>query len=81
AGISLNSCHPGDVNSTLSHDLGFGGSDTPEQGAATPVWLATTPEGMSATGRYFSQMHEERCRFSDNKHAIEVLFAACLQYD
>jgi len=23
--IAVNACHPGDVNSTLSNDLGFGG--------------------------------------------------------
>ena len=36
AGITVNSCHPGDANSTLSNALGFGGSETPAQAAATP---------------------------------------------
>ena len=26
-GVTVNACHPGDVNSRLSNDLGFGGSD------------------------------------------------------
>ena len=42
-GICINVCHPGDVNSILSNNLGFGGSESPEQGAATPVWLAWSP--------------------------------------
>jgi NAD(P)-dependent dehydrogenase (short-subunit alcohol dehydrogenase family) len=41
--VWVNACHPGDVRSRLSANLGFGGHETPEQGAATPVWLATAP--------------------------------------
>jgi len=32
-GVQVNACHPGDVNSRLSSDLGFGGHETPDQGA------------------------------------------------
>jgi NAD(P)-dependent dehydrogenase (short-subunit alcohol dehydrogenase family) len=42
-GVKVNACHPGDVNSRLSNDLGFGGQTTPDKGADTPVWLATDP--------------------------------------
>lgn len=49
--VAVNACHPGDVNSTLSNDLGFGGHETPDQGAKTPVWLATDPMGLNKTGR------------------------------
>jgi len=30
--ISVNACHPGDVNSNLSNDLGFGGHESPGEG-------------------------------------------------
>ncbi len=80
-GISVNSCHPGDVNSTLSNDLGFGGSETPEQGAATPVWLATDPKGGKYSGRYFSHLRAEHCPFGEDRDALEALYAACLRYD
>jgi len=43
-GITVNSCHPGDVNSKLSNELGFGGHESPVEGASTPVWLATSPD-------------------------------------
>ncbi len=79
-GISVNSCHPGDVNSKLSNDLGFGGSESPEQGAATPVWLATNPVGNEKTGKYFSHLREERCRFGENHQAIERLYQICSLY-
>ena len=39
--VAVVSCHPGDVNSKLSNDLGFGGHESPDQGASTPVWLST----------------------------------------
>ncbi len=78
--ISVNACHPGDVNSKLSNDLGFGGHESPEQGAATPVWLATDPIGIEQTGKYFSNLREERCRFGENRQAVEALYQACKEY-
>jgi NAD(P)-dependent dehydrogenase (short-subunit alcohol dehydrogenase family) len=79
-GISVNACHPGDVNSTLSNNLGFGGTETPEQGARTPVWLATDPTGQEETGKYFEHMREVRCRFGEDKAAVERLYEVCLSY-
>lgn len=79
-GISVNACHPGDVNSQLSNNLGFGGSETADQGAATPVWLATSPVGQQETGRYFERMRQTRCRFGENRQAVEALYEACLAY-
>jgi NAD(P)-dependent dehydrogenase (short-subunit alcohol dehydrogenase family) len=79
-GISVNSCHPGDVNSKLSNDLGFGGFESPAQAAKTPVWLATDPIGIESTGKYFSHLREERCRFGENHQAIEQLFQKCSLY-
>jgi NAD(P)-dependent dehydrogenase (short-subunit alcohol dehydrogenase family) len=78
--ISVNACHPGDVSSTLSHDLGFGGSETPEQGAATPLWLATDNVGIDNAGKYFEHLRESRDRFSNDRQAIEHLFSLCQGY-
>ena len=80
-GIAFNACHPGDVNSTLSNNLGFGGSQTPDQGAETPVWLATTPAGIQATGNYFEHKRESRCRFGEDIAAVRALFEICQDYD
>jgi NAD(P)-dependent dehydrogenase (short-subunit alcohol dehydrogenase family) len=79
-GIAVNSCHPGDVNSTLSNDLGFGGHESPDQGADTPAWLATEPEGQNKTGKYFAHRREEHDRFTDDHDTVERLHQLCSQY-
>ena len=79
-GISVNACHPGNVNSALSNNLGFGGSQTPDEGARTPVWLAMSPTGQKETGKYFDRMQEVRCPFAGDRNAIEELYTACLRY-
>lgn len=78
--IAVNACHPGDVNSTLSNNLGFGGHETSEQGAETPVWLATKPTGQATTGKYFEHLHEVPCSFSQEKPAVQKLFDICSRY-
>ncbi|WP_411726954.1 SDR family NAD(P)-dependent oxidoreductase [Methyloglobulus sp.] len=78
--ISVNACHPGDVNSKLSNNLGFGGHETPDQGAETPVWLATHPIGQETTGRYFEHFTETSCPFIREKHAVNALFEICASY-
>jgi NAD(P)-dependent dehydrogenase (short-subunit alcohol dehydrogenase family) len=78
--ITVNACHPGDVNSRLSNDLGFGGHTSPDDGADTPVWLATDPVGQRETGKFFEQRHAVRCRFGEDTAAVEALYAACLTY-
>lgn len=75
--ITVNACHPGDVNSVLSNNLGFGGHETPDQGAETPVWLATHPIGQETTGRYFEHLAETNCPFSQDKLAVNALYDAC----
>jgi NAD(P)-dependent dehydrogenase (short-subunit alcohol dehydrogenase family) len=80
SGITVNSCHPGDVNSKLSNNLGFGGSDSPDQGAETPVWLATSETGAKTTGKYFENRQEASCAFSHDRSAIEALFRICGKY-
>lgn len=79
-GISVNACHPGDVNSTLSNALGFGGHETPEEGADTPVWLAVAPEGAHTTGRYFEHRKASHCSFMEDKTAVEKLFEICKSF-
>ena len=76
-GITVNSCHPGDANSTLSNALGFGGHETPEQAAATPVWLATDATLHGITGRYFAQRRMRSCEFARDKEAIAALDEIC----
>ena len=79
-GITVNVCHPGEVNSLLSNQLGFGGHESPEYGAATPVWLATSEEVEGMTGSYFEYLHEARCQFSNDKAGIKKLFEICETY-
>ncbi len=80
AGVTVNACHPGDVNSVLSNNLGFGGHETPDEGARTPVWLATSDVGEATTGRYFEHMREVACRFGQDRSAVEALYAACSRF-
>lgn len=79
-GISVNACHPGDVNSQLSNSLGFGGHESPDEGARTPVWLATDERVGSCTGMYFEHKSPVRCRFAEDTGSVEALFAACSRY-
>ena len=78
--VTVNACHPGDVRSTLSGNLGFGGSQTPDEGARTPAWLALEPVGQRHTGHYFEQMKEVRCPFGADAKAVMTLYEACLRY-
>ena len=78
--ITVNACHPGDVRSTLASNLGYGGHETPKQGAATPVWLATSPEVEGVTGKYFEHLREANCQFSNDHNAIEQLYNICNSY-
>ena len=79
SGITVNSCHPGDANSALSHALGFGGSETPKQAAATPVWLATESSA-ETTGQYFANCRPARCAFSGDAQGIAELDAICARF-
>lgn len=79
-GIAVNACHPGDVNSTLSNNLGFGGNETPDEGADTPVWLATRPIGQQTTGCYFEHRREVNCPFIRDRQAVNALYEQCKSY-
>lgn len=79
-GVAVNACHPGDVSSKLSHNLGFGGHESPDQGAQTPAWLATSEMGQSQSGLYFEQMRATPDRFVKDTAAVEALYNFCLEY-
>lgn len=78
--ITVNSCHPGDVNSFLSNNLGYGGHETPDQGARTPVWLAVSPDAEGKSGKYFGDRKEDDCYFSKDHEGIKKLYSICDQY-
>jgi NAD(P)-dependent dehydrogenase (short-subunit alcohol dehydrogenase family) len=78
--ISVHACHPGDVNSTLSKSLGFGGHESAADAAETPVWLASDETLEAVTGRYFASKREARCSFASDASGIEALYAACEGY-
>jgi NAD(P)-dependent dehydrogenase (short-subunit alcohol dehydrogenase family) len=80
AGVTVNACHPGDVVSTLSRNLGFGGHETPEQAAQTPAWLATEAVGARETGEYFEHRRAVPCRFGADREAVAALVRACEAY-
>lgn len=63
-GITVNCCHPGAVATSMGvdRDTGFGKSITmllkpifltPEEGAKTAIYLATSPDVLNVTGKYF----------------------------
>lgn len=79
-GITVNACHPGDVNSQLSNDLGFGGYTSADAGAETPVALATGDIGAQQSGSYFEHLREVHCSFAQDRTVVEELFNICSSY-
>lgn len=78
--VAVNACHPGDVNSVLSNNLGFGGHETPDEGARTPVWLAKSETGGRETGKYFERRRPVSCPFARDRDSVESLYAICQSY-
>jgi NAD(P)-dependent dehydrogenase (short-subunit alcohol dehydrogenase family) len=78
--ITVVSCHPGDVNSKLSNDLGFGGHESPDEGASTPVWLSTVELDALSTGTYYARGRMASCEFSKNRNSIHTLYEICNRY-
>lgn len=78
--VAVNACHPGEVNSKLSNDLDFGGHESPELGADTPVWLALSDEVNGVTGKYFEYRKLRECHFSKDRQQLEELFELCAGY-
>jgi NAD(P)-dependent dehydrogenase (short-subunit alcohol dehydrogenase family) len=79
-GITVNAAHPGEVSSRLANNLGFGGHESPDQGADTPVWLATAKEVENVTGKYFEHGREAICRFGRDEEMVEKVYALCEKY-
>lgn len=79
-GIKVNACHPGDVNSKLSNNLGYGGHETPDQGASTPVWLTISAQTSDYSGKYFEHKQPVNCSFSSNKEQLQRLVDLCEEY-
>ena len=78
--VTVNSCHPGDVNSTLSNNLGFGGSQSPSDGASTPVWLTTDKSLAGVSGKYFENQNEVQCQFASRDADSKKLYDICSEY-
>lgn len=80
AGIAVNACHPGDVRSKLSRSLGFGGHESPEAAAETPLALATTSLGYEHTGKYFQHGQPVACRFGADAQKVKQLYETCATF-
>jgi NAD(P)-dependent dehydrogenase (short-subunit alcohol dehydrogenase family) len=78
--ITVNACHPGDAHSTLSHALGYGGHETPEAAADTPIWLATDPSVAGVTGKYFAGRQQRTCDFARDEAAVARLAEICARF-
>jgi NAD(P)-dependent dehydrogenase (short-subunit alcohol dehydrogenase family) len=61
-GITVNAVHPGFVNTNFQRAAGLNmrGQLTPEEGADTQIWLATSAELENVTGKYFVRRHDTR---------------------
>jgi len=71
--ITVNACHPGVVTTNVSKGLGFGGWESPDQGAATPVFLATSPEGGTTAGKWWVSSKETTETFNSKKDVADLL--------
>jgi NAD(P)-dependent dehydrogenase (short-subunit alcohol dehydrogenase family) len=78
-GVWVASCHPGDVNSKLSNALGFGGSESPDEGADTPSWLVTADEP-GPTGAYYADRRLQACSFCRDRASVDALHRALVAY-
>ena len=53
-GVAVNALHPGAVDTKMLNQLGMSGKSV-EEGAETPVYLASSPEVAEISGSYFSK--------------------------
>jgi len=79
-GISVVAVHPGNVSSKLSNNLGYGGYETPEKGAETPLKCALDPDLKGVTDKFFENKKEQYCPFMANKAEVEKLYQICREY-
>jgi retinol dehydrogenase 12 len=75
--VTANALSPGMVNTRMlrSFNPAMRGK-TPEQGADTIVWLATSAEVAGKTDKFWADRKEERCPFHDRDQE-EALWALC----
>lgn len=87
SGVTANAMHPGSVNTAI---FGKGGgalsllisigaklfAKSAGAGADTVAWLAAAPEAAAASGKFFIDRKEVRCRFR-NPEREEKLWALC----
>jgi NAD(P)-dependent dehydrogenase (short-subunit alcohol dehydrogenase family) len=78
--IDVVACHPGDANSKLSNDLGFGGSESAKQAAEMPLSLATGKMGAVISGAYYEHGRIANCRFKSDREGISRLLEICESY-
>jgi NAD(P)-dependent dehydrogenase (short-subunit alcohol dehydrogenase family) len=55
-GVTANALHPGAINTKMLAKLGIDGKPV-ERGAETPVYLASSPDVATISGKYFSRKH------------------------
>lgn len=91
AGVTANAAHPGMVATDFAREYtGFMGfmaqkgwrpfMKSPKKGAATPVYLASSPEVESITGKYFVNSKERKSsRLSHNRELAERLWGISVQ--
>lgn len=79
-GITVHACHPGNPSSVLSRNLGFGGAQSPDDSARTPVMLARGDLGAGASGRYFARGAEASCAFGRDRDRARALYEVCQRY-
>jgi len=78
---TVTACHPGDVNSRLSNNLGFGGHQSPAQGAATPLYCALSPEAEGITASYFANRSRQYCEYIEDTVNTKKLIDTIMSYE
>ncbi|MCB9437561.1 MAG: SDR family oxidoreductase [Anaerolineales bacterium] len=80
-GVTVNCLHPGVIQTQLMRDYGTAMSgDTPEAGARTSIYLATSPAVEGVTGGYFvNQRQAEAAEKSQNSAIAERLWTISAQ--
>lgn len=82
SGVTINSLHPGLTNTTLLKDTSFIlrlifrllPKHTPEKGAETSVYLASSPEVEHVSGKFFSDKKEEATSKGANDETLNKRF-------
>jgi len=78
--IRVYSCHPGDVPSKLSSDLGFGGHESPAKGAQTPLFLSLESLDRLPRSGYFEHCRQKQDPFLQDTQDVESLYRTCQRY-